>query len=48
MKSFEIMFHDLNDEAQKEFLKFQEVENVSELNIECIPIAIIDQEEENE
>ena len=48
MKSFDVMFRDLNDEAQKEFLKFQGVESVSELNIDCIPIAIIDLEEENE
>ncbi len=47
MKSFEIMFYDLCDDAQKEFLKFQEVENVSDLNADCIPIAIIEREEEN-
>jgi len=46
MKSFEVMFYDLNEEAQEEFLKFQDVENVSELNIDDIPIAIIDREEE--
>jgi len=48
MKSLEIMFYDLCDEAQKEFLKFQGVENVSELNVDDNPIAIIDLEEENE
>jgi len=48
MKSFEITFHNLNKETQQEFLKFQGVENVSELNIDNIPISIIELEEENE
>jgi len=48
MKSFEIMFYDLSSEAQKEFLNFQEVENVSDLNIDNIPIAIIEREEDYE
>jgi len=47
MKTFEIMFYDLNEEAQSEFLKFQEVESVSDLNVDDIPIATIDLEEEN-
>jgi len=48
MKTFEIMFSDLNDDAQSEFLKFQGVENESELNHEILPLAIVELEEENE
>ena len=48
MKTFEIMFSDLNDDAQSEFLKFQGVRNESDLNADYIPIASVDLEEENE
>ena len=48
MKSFEIYWDDLCQEAQVEFLKFQGVKSVSKLNVDHIPIAIIDLEEENE
>lgn len=48
MKSFEIMYYDLNDDAKKEFLIFQGVKNESELNFEDTPIAIVDLEEEDE
>ena len=48
MKTFEIMFYDLNDDAKDEFLKFQGVENESDLNIDDFPIATIDLEDENE
>ncbi len=47
MKSFELMFYDLNDKAKKEFLKFQGVENESDLNLDDTPLAIIDLEEED-
>ena len=46
MKSFEIFFNDLNEDAQKEFLKFAGVEDESELNHELAPLAIVDVEEE--
>ena len=46
MKQFEIMFSDLNEEAQVRFLEFSNCENESDLNAEFIPIAIIDLEEE--
>jgi len=42
------MFSDLNDFAKKEFLKFQSVENESNLNCDTFPIAIIELEEEDE
>jgi hypothetical protein len=47
MKSFEIWYDDLSDEAKKNYLKFQGVQNERELNAEVIPLAIIDLEEEN-
>lgn len=44
MKTFEIMFSDLNPEAQKRYLEFQGVSNVSEFNGEICPIATVDLE----
>ena len=41
-KTFEIYYEDLNSNAQKNYLKFAEVENAEELNHEYIPIAIIE------
>ncbi len=41
MRSFEIMFSDLNENAQKRFLEFQEVKSEKEGNFEVSPIAII-------
>ena len=46
MKTFEIMFDDLIDETKEAFLKFQGVENESELNIDDFPIAIISREDD--
>jgi len=44
MKSFEIMFDDLNDDAQKRFLEFQGLENPEDGNYETMRIAIVDLE----
>jgi len=48
MKTFTILLSDLNNEAKEEFLKFEGVENESEMNCETIPIATICREEINE
>ena len=46
MKSFEIMFSDLTEDAKKGYLKFQGVSSADELNWEISPLAIIDKEDE--
>jgi len=46
MKTFTIMFSDLNDEAKTQFLQFEGVESVSELNTDLIPLATVTREEE--
>ena len=46
MKVFEIMFSDLNENAKKKFLEFVECENVTQLNTDTIPLAIIELEED--
>lgn len=48
MKTFEIMFNDLTPKAQKEFLKFQGVDSISDGNWEVIPIAAVELEDEEE
>ncbi len=48
MKTFEIWFDDLCEDAKGAFLEFHGIENESELNLGITPIAIIDLEEENE
>jgi len=48
MKTFEIWYEDLSEYAKKNYLEFQGVQNERELNVEIIPLAIIDLEEENE
>jgi len=45
MKSVEIYFSDLNDEAQKEVLKAAGVESPSDMNWEYCPLTILDFEE---
>ena len=45
MKSFEIMFDDLNEGAQKRFLEFQGLNDPEDGNFETMPIAIVDLEE---
>jgi len=45
MKSFEIYFQDLNEDAQKRYLEFQGVSDPLDLNPTLAPIAIIDKED---
>lgn len=47
MKTFEIMFDDLNENAQREFLEFLGLESAKEGNLDLIPIAICDTEEQD-
>ena len=46
MRTFELFFNDLNDEAKKRYLEFAEVTDASELNHEICPLATIDMEDE--
>lgn len=46
MKTFEIMFDDLSEEAQRRFLQFQGLEDAADGNFEVCPIAIAELEEE--
>ena len=48
MKTFEIMFDDLTDEAQQRFLEFQGLDNYQDGNYDIMPLAIVDMEEESE
>ena len=49
INSFKIYFHNLNEETQKEYLKFLNVESLEEANLDNFyPIAIIDIEEDCE
>ena len=51
MKSFEIYFSDLNDDAQKRLLEAVNVKEPADMNwdMDILPIAIFDiEEEENE
>ena len=47
MTSYQIFFSDLNEEAQRRYLKFQSVSSPEELNVDCFPIATVDKEEED-
>lgn len=47
-KTFEIFFDDLNEGAQFEYLKFEGVDDESELNHEISPLCILDREIEEE
>ncbi len=47
MKTFEIMFSDLTEEAQKRFLEFQEIDCAEDGNYDKTPIACMDLEEED-
>jgi hypothetical protein len=46
MKLFEIMFDDLTEEAQKQFLEFQGLDNPQDGNFDIAPLAIIELEED--
>ena len=48
LESFEIYYRDLNEEAKERYLKFQRVENESELNDDLCPLAIVDVEFEED
>ena len=46
MKSFEIMFDDLTEEAKARFLEFQGLDDAEDGNFDCCPLAIVDLEED--
>ena len=46
MSTFEIEFDDLNEDAQKRFLKFQGLENPEQGNLHISPIAFVELEGE--
>jgi len=46
MKTFEIMFDDLTEEAQQRFLEFQGLEDSADGNYDIVPIAIVELEDE--
>lgn len=46
MKTFEIMFDDLAEEAQRRFLEFQGLEDPKDGNYEVVPIAVIELEDD--
>jgi len=46
MKTFEIMFDDLTEEAQQRFLEFQGLEDPKDGNYEVVPIAVIELEDD--
>jgi hypothetical protein len=48
MKTFEIMFDDLNEEAKKQFLEFQGLQDPAEGNFDICPIAIAELAEDAE
>lgn len=47
-KTFEIMFDDLNKEAQEQFLEFQGLDSPEDGNYDIVPLAIVELEEEGE
>lgn len=46
MKSFEIMFSDLNERAQKEFLDLLGLNSAEEGNWDIVPLAIFETEDD--
>ncbi|MBA7628862.1 hypothetical protein ES703_36359 [subsurface metagenome] len=46
MKTFEIMFDDLTEEAQQRFLEFQGLEDQADGNYEVVPVAVVELEDE--
>ena len=46
MKTFEIMYDDLTEEAKQRFLEFQSLENPTDGNYEIAPIAIVELEDD--
>ena len=47
-RTFEIYFHDLNDDCKARYLAFNKVEDASEMNADVSPLAMIDLEDEPE
>ena len=49
MKTFEIFFNDLNEEAQKELLELVGAKDTAEMNwdLNICPLAMVDFEEED-
>jgi len=43
-RAFEIMFHDLNTDAQQEYLAFAEAQSPADINADVAPIAIVENE----
>ncbi len=43
MKTLEIMFDDLSEEAQRQFLEFQGLEDSKDGNYDIVPIAVLSQ-----
>ena len=48
MRTIEIMFDDLTDEARRAFLEFQGLDNPQDGNYEIVPLAVVELEEEGE
>jgi hypothetical protein len=47
-RTFEIYYRDLNDDCKARYLAFQKVDDVSELNEDLAPLAMIDIEDRPE
>lgn len=47
-KSFDIMFYDLTEEAQKKILKFKDIDDPSEVGWTYVPIATLVTTDEQE
>jgi len=48
MSLFEIYFDDLSPDAQKRYLRFEGVEDPSELNAEYSPLCVLERSSDNE
>jgi hypothetical protein len=46
METFEIMFDDLNKQAQEQFLQFQGLDSPEDGNYDVFPIAVVELEEQ--
>jgi hypothetical protein len=44
-RTFKIYYRDLNEDCKKRYLEFQKVSDVSELNEDLAPLAMIDVED---
>lgn len=48
MDNFDIMFHDLTDEAQKRLLAFEGINDECEMNWDVFPIVVLSRPEDDE